>query len=204
MNLKNSALLIKKARKEKNLTQKELASLLFVEAKTISKWETGKGFPDLTYVPKLAEILALDLKSLINGEEENKKTDNGNLKRMKIYLCQNCGNLIWSTSSSDISCCRHKLKPVETGNFLEGKVSVEIVDDEYSVSVDHPMEKENYVKYMIFNKDNIVEIVRLYPEGQASAVFPRFRRGFLYIGDNLGHLVKYRIKDNEKVSLISC
>ena len=48
---------LKQKRQEKNLTQKELAKLLFVSESAVSKWEKDVAHPDITLLPKLAEIL---------------------------------------------------------------------------------------------------------------------------------------------------
>ncbi|MBQ5992068.1 MAG: helix-turn-helix transcriptional regulator, partial [Clostridia bacterium] len=48
---------IRKLREERRMTQEELASELFVSAKTVSKWETGKGFPDISLLEPLAAAL---------------------------------------------------------------------------------------------------------------------------------------------------
>ena len=52
--------LIKERRTQLHLTQKELADLLHVSNKTISRWETGSGYPDIETIPHLAKILELD------------------------------------------------------------------------------------------------------------------------------------------------
>lgn len=55
-------------RKEQNLTQKELAERLHVTDKAVSKWETGKGFPDLKLLEPLAQVLNVSLVELLQGE----------------------------------------------------------------------------------------------------------------------------------------
>ena len=55
-------------RKEQNLTQKELAERLHVTDKAVSKWETGKGFPDLKLLDPLAQVLNVSLVELLQGE----------------------------------------------------------------------------------------------------------------------------------------
>ena len=61
-------LFVASLRKEKGLTQKELADRLHVTDKAVSKWETGKGFPDLKLLPDLARELDVSLVELIQGE----------------------------------------------------------------------------------------------------------------------------------------
>ena len=67
---------ISKLRKEKNLTQKELAEKVFVGDKAISKWETGKSFPDLSTISLLAEALDVNIVELLQIQDENSVTGN--------------------------------------------------------------------------------------------------------------------------------
>lgn len=60
--------LIGEIRKEKNMKQKDLADLLGVTSKTVSRWETGKYMPDLSLFPVISEILDVSLNELIQGE----------------------------------------------------------------------------------------------------------------------------------------
>ncbi|MGI5963169.1 MAG: helix-turn-helix domain-containing protein [Lawsonibacter sp.] len=55
-------------RKEQNLTQKELADRLHVTDKAVSKWETGKGFPDVKLLEPLSQVLGVSLVELIQGQ----------------------------------------------------------------------------------------------------------------------------------------
>ena len=55
-------------RKEKNMTQKDLADKLYVSDRAVSKWERGLNFPDITLLKKLSEVLGVSLTELLNGE----------------------------------------------------------------------------------------------------------------------------------------
>lgn len=68
MNAETTGSLIKEMRKEKGWTQKELAELLHVTDKAVSKWETGKSMPDFALVPDLCRILELDVTELLSGK----------------------------------------------------------------------------------------------------------------------------------------
>lgn len=65
---------IARKRKEKNLTQEQLAEILSVSNKTISKWETGKCMPDYSIIQKLCEELEISIAELIDGEEQVEKS----------------------------------------------------------------------------------------------------------------------------------
>ena len=65
---------ISRKRKEKNLTQEQLAEKLGVSNKTISKWETGKCMPDYSVVKTLCEELEITVAELMDGECGNEKS----------------------------------------------------------------------------------------------------------------------------------
>lgn len=65
---------IARKRKEKNLTQEQLAEILSVSNKTISKWETGKCMPDYSIIQKLCEELEISIAELMDGEEQVEKS----------------------------------------------------------------------------------------------------------------------------------
>lgn len=69
MDLKKTGLFIAALRRERNLTQKELAEKIGVTDKAISRWETGKGFPEISILQRLAEVLQVSVTELINGEK---------------------------------------------------------------------------------------------------------------------------------------
>ena len=73
MNTEKIGSLIAKLRKEKGLTQKELADQLHITDRAVSKWERGLGCPDISLLDDLANILGVSISSLLNGEEEVEK-----------------------------------------------------------------------------------------------------------------------------------
>ena len=75
MDLNKISNFIKLKRKELGITQDELAEKLFVTEKAISRWETGRGTPDISLLLPLSKELNIDVSELLNGEE-NKKSSN--------------------------------------------------------------------------------------------------------------------------------
>lgn len=69
MNNIKSGLFIKKKRNDKNLTQKELAKILNCTDKAVSRWETGKGFPEVSFLIPLSDALGVSVNEIILGEE---------------------------------------------------------------------------------------------------------------------------------------
>lgn len=75
MDLNKISNFIKTKRKELNLTQEELAEKLFVTEKAVSRWETGRGTPDISLLIPLSKALKVEIPEILNGEE-NKKNKN--------------------------------------------------------------------------------------------------------------------------------
>ncbi|MBQ8772191.1 MAG: helix-turn-helix transcriptional regulator [Clostridia bacterium] len=59
---------ISNERKNKNISQSQLAEMLFISYKTVSKWETGRGLPDTSVLPRLCEILDVSINELLSGK----------------------------------------------------------------------------------------------------------------------------------------
>ena len=78
--------LIAKLRKEKNLTQRNVADALGIQNKTVSKWECGLGCPDLSLWPELSAILGVDMKQMMEGEITSNNPDSGNIDKVR-FLC---------------------------------------------------------------------------------------------------------------------
>ena len=84
MNQEKIGKFILEQRKKLNLTQSELAEKLLVTSQAISKWENGRGIPDIEMLNKLSEIFNVDIKDIINGEEQKK--ENTKTKNIKTYI----------------------------------------------------------------------------------------------------------------------
>ena len=157
---------IKQLRESKGLTQTELADQLGVSSKTISKWETAKGLPDISLLQPLAQALGISIIELMNGEHIINKNTSANMLRTKFYVCPVCGNIIHSTGDSLISCCGITLPPLDAEEADETHVlHIEKVEDEHFVTIDHPMTKEHYISFVAFITSDRVQFVKLYPEG---------------------------------------
>lgn len=97
--------MIYKLRKEKAMTQKQLADLMNISDKTISKWERGLGCPDISLLSELAKILDANIDELLTGNLTQNEMVGGNMKKLKFYVCPQCHNLITTTGDATISCC---------------------------------------------------------------------------------------------------
>ena len=76
---------LKKYRKQKNLTQRELALKLNVSDKTISSWETGRTYPDISLLINLSSILEISLDEFLKGDFETVEKIDKDLKLKRVY-----------------------------------------------------------------------------------------------------------------------
>ena len=172
---------IKRLRENKKMTQEELAQKIFVTSKAVSKWETGKGFPDIGLLESLGKALDVSVIELLSGEDITNLNKSCNMVKGKFYVCPVCGNVIQTTGEAVISCCGITLPPLESeAPDEEHSLNIEIVEDEYYVTMNHPMTKEHYISFIAAISDQGVQLVKLYPEADAQARFKISRVRKLY------------------------
>ena len=172
---------IRRLRESKKLTQEELADKLFVTSKAVSKWETGQGFPDISLLEPLAKALDISVIELLSGEDVKNSNRSFNMLRGKFYVCPVCGNVIRSTGEAVVSCCGITLPPAEPEEADDDHIIMkEVVEDEYYVTMDHPMTKDHYISFLAAVTDQGMEFVKLYPQGPCEARFKIRRLKYLY------------------------
>ena len=163
---------IRRLREKKKITQEELAGMIHVSGKAVSKWETGQGFPDISLLEPLAQALDISVIELLSGEDIRNTNRSFKMARGKFYVCPVCGNVIIATGETVVSCCGITLPPLEAEPAdEEHAIRKEVAEDEYYVSVGHPMTKEHYISFLAAVSDFGVQLVKLYPEGNAEARF---------------------------------
>lgn len=182
MNQYVTGTMIKSFREGKKMTQQQLADKIGVSSKAISKWETGRGYPDISLVEPLAEALGVSVIEFFSGEGVVNTNRSFNMERVKIHVCPICGNIIESTGEAVVSCCGIALPPLEAEPEDElHRLEIELVEDEYFVTIPHEMSKTHYISFIMAVKDDGAEIKKLYPEGNAEVRFKISRtRSFLY------------------------
>ena len=164
--------LIKELREKHNLTQAELAEKLFISDKTVSKWENGKGYPDVTMLEPLANVFGVSVAELLSGKAVSNVNVSANMLRSKFYVCPICGNVIHSMGEALIHCHGVLLTPLQAEEPDDKHVIfIENVEDEYFVHIDHDMTKTHYISFMAALSPDRVQMVKLYPEGNAEARF---------------------------------
>ena len=172
---------VKQLREAKHITQAELAERIGVSSKTVSKWETGKGLPDISLLQPLAQALGISVIELMNGEQITNRNVSANMLRTKFYVCPICGNILHSTGSALVSCCGVTLPPLEADEPDDDHaVTVEHVEDEHFLTVHHAMTKQHFISFLAFVTSDRIQMVKLYPEGNAETRLQLRGRGYLY------------------------
>ena len=163
---------IRRLRENKHMTQEKLAEKLFVSSKTISKWETGHGFPDISLLEALAKELDISVIELLSGEHIRNRNRSYHIGKGKLYVCPVCGNVIQSSGEAVVSCCGITLPPLEAEPCdPEHEIRVERVENEYFVSAEHPMTKDHYLSFFAAVSDHGIQFEKLYPEGNPETRF---------------------------------
>lgn len=185
---------IRQLREGRGLTQAELAERIGVSSKTISKWETAKGLPDISLLQPLAQALGISVIELMNGQQIMNKNISANMMRCKFYVCPICGNIIHSAGDALISCCGVTLPALEAEEAdEEHAITMEQVEDEQFLTVCHPMTKEHFISFMAYVTSDRIQMVKLYPEGNAETRFQPRGFGMLYWYCNHHGLFKKRL-----------
>lgn len=185
---------IKNLREKKGFTQAELAEKLGVSSKAVSKWETAKGLPDIALIEPLANVLSVSVMELMTGNAVVNKNIASNILRSKFYVCPLCGNIIQTVGDAVISCCGIILPPLEaeeTDN--EHNITIEIVEDEHFITINHNMTKEHYISFIAHITYDRVQFVKFYPEGNAETRLNLRGGGWLYFYCNKHGLMKTKI-----------
>ncbi len=180
MNQEKIGSLIQKLRKEKNWTQLQLAQLMHISDKTISKWERGLGCPDISLIGSLSDIFNVDLEKLLAGELDSNDPQGGNMKKMQFYVCPHCSNLVTSMTDTAVTCCGKKLKAMQPEKAAdEEKLSVEIIENQYFISSDHEMTKEHYITFVALLTGDTILLRKQYPEWNLQTRIPVISHGLL-------------------------
>ena len=173
---------IKSLRELRRLTQAELGEKIGVSSKTVSKWETARGLPDLTRLQPLSQALGVSVMELMNGEHIVNHNVSCNLLRAKLYVCPICGNVIYSTGVAPIHCCGVALPALEAEEMDDAhKLQITPVEDEDFLSCGHPMTKTHFLSFAAFVTSDGFQLVKFYPEGNAESLMQIRGHGVLYL-----------------------
>ena len=186
--------IIKALREKHRMTQAELAARLCVSDKAVSKWETGRGFPDVSLLEPLGRALHISVAELLCGQTVVNQNRSANMLKSRFYVCPVCGNVLFARGDALVSCCGIQLPALEAEEPDDAHLlSVEKVEDERYVTVNHPMTKEHYISFIAYMTPDRYETRVLYPEGSAEARFFYRGAGWLYYCCNRHGLFRQKV-----------
>lgn len=186
---------IKALREKAKLTQTQLAEKLNVSDKAVSKWETGRGYPDVTLLEPLAAVFRISVAELLSGKAVTNTNISANMRRSHFYVCPVCGNILHSMGQAAVSCHGVALPPLEAEEpDAAHTITLEPVEDEYFVSVRHEMSRTHYISFLAAVSDDRLQLIRLYPEGNAEARIQRRGVQTIYACCNRDGLFKLTVK----------
>ena len=130
---------------------------------------------------QLSEVFGVDVEKILLGDLNANKADGGNMKRVKFYVCPNCGNTLTATGGDEISCCGRKLSPQKAQTpDEEHAMTVEIVENDYYITFSHEMTKQHYITFAAYVDLDRMLLIKLYPEQNSAIRFPKMHSGKLY------------------------
>ena len=163
---------IRSLREKCRFTQAQLAEKLCVSDKAVSKWETGKGYPDITLLEPLAKALSVSVAELLSGNAITNGNLSANMLRSAFYVCPVCGNVVHAMGEAAVHCHGVLLQRAEAEAADEAHgMTVEQIEDEFFVRVRHEMTKQHFISFIAAVSSDRMQLVKLYPEGSAEARF---------------------------------
>ena len=178
MNSTEIGRLLLRLRNEKNMTQRQVAERLSVSTQAVSRWERGVGCPDVSLLPELAGLFGVSIVKLLAGDLSPEKTEVGNMKRVKFYVCPDCGNILTASGGGELHCCGRLLEPLKAVPADEAHaVTVQEIEEDWYVTFDHPMEKDHFFRFAACVTSDRVLLTRLYPESGGEFRIHQIRGG---------------------------
>ena len=174
MNLDKVGGLLRTLRREKGLTQRALAEQIGVSDRTISKWETGRGAPDVSLLSAVSDALGVNIEGILRGELRPEDCTGGNMKKIRYYYCPVCGSLSLSTGGAAISCCGRPLTPLEpAAPDSDHALTLEPIEDEWYITTPHPMTRDHYITFAALVGSDRIQLIKQYPEWDFQLRLPR-------------------------------
>lgn len=185
---------IKALREGKGFTQKQLAEKILVSDKAVSKWETGRGLPDISLLEPLAQALGVSVAELLSGQQRSNGNRGGNMLRSHFYVCPICGNVIHAMGQGSFHCCGVALPPLEAEEPDEGHaITLERIEDDAYITLNHPMSKDHFLSFVAYVTTDRALLQRTYPEQDAAVRFPWLGPGKILVCCNRHGLFGRRI-----------
>lgn len=172
MNTYLNGSVIRTLREKAGMTQAGLAEQLHISDKTISKWETGRGYPDISLLSPIAEVFRISVGELLSGAPVRNTNVSANLEKTCFYVCPVCGNILTATGDAAVSCHGILLPPLSAeAADATHEISVERIENEFYVSLAHEMTRQHYISFLAAVSCDRIQIEKLYPDGRSYARF---------------------------------
>lgn len=185
--------LIKELRIKKSLTQKQLAEKLSISDKAVSKWERGLGAPDISLITDIGKALGVNSENILNGDLTLNEEDTGNMRKSEFFVCPECGSISVCTGNSSVLCCGRNVEMLIPQKATEAeKLNVEKSEDEWYITSEHPMQKDNYISFAAFLTGQKLSVIKQYPEWNFSVRLKKSEHGTLLWYSKKGGL-KYQL-----------
>ena len=125
------------------------------------------------------------------GDLEPNVRDRGDMKKVKFYVCPDCGNVLFCTGEGEISCCGRKLTALlSQPEDPQHEIRIEEIENDYYVTLQHEMSKEHFITFMAYVAWDRVLLIKQYPEQAAEVRFPKMYGGEFYICCNQHGLIR--------------
>lgn len=173
--------LIRKLRTEHGWTQKELADALMISDRTVSKWERGRGYPDVSLVTQLSQLFQVETNQLLAGALTQNKMNNGNIKQVRFFVCPTCQTINFSFGKTEMICCGRHLEPlIPQTEQKEHIVKIEDIEADRYATFTHEMTKEHSLSFLALVSGDQIQLKKLYPEQEPAVRLPRMCHATLY------------------------
>lgn len=141
----------------------------------------------------MAKALGVSVIELMSGQHTENRNVAGNLSRSIFYVCPICGNILYASGNTVVSCCGVTLPPLEAEDCDDNHaVTIEEVEDEHFITVHHEMTKSHFISFIAWVTTDRVQLVKLYPEGNPQIRLQLRGMGQLYLYCNKHGLMLYK------------
>ena len=122
----------------------------------------------------------MDTAALLKGDLDVNARSNGNLKKLRCYVCPDCGNILFATDTAGISCCGHQLAALKPAVPDDAhRLNVTVSDGEWYVTSTHEMTRKHTISFVAFVNGDTLTVKKLYPEWGLEVRLPFLAHGTL-------------------------
>ena len=151
-------------------------------------------FIESDIISALADVLGVSERILLSGKITRNSEDSGNMRKLKFYLCPECGSVMQGMGECSVVCCSKNLEPLKPMICDDNHpVTVSFVEDDYYLEFNHPMTKEHFINFVAFASFDRVLFIKLYPEQDPVVRFPKTSKGKIFFCCNNHGLFEYKI-----------